>query len=70
MSARKYAKFGMNITEHDALMAMRCYGSGFSRNLAAAWLRSDPHNKKRLRKAFPELLREYEAVAQQQKVAS
>lgn len=47
----------------NALIAMRRYGGGFVSALAEAWIRADHYNRAVLAAAFPDLLREYDAMA-------
>jgi hypothetical protein len=56
------------VTEQEyenALIAMRRYGGGFVSALAEAWIRADVYNRTTLANAFPELLREYDAMAKE-----
>ena len=48
-----------------ALIAMRRYGNGFASALAEAWLRADQVSAETLAKGFPDLLREYVAIAKE-----
>jgi hypothetical protein len=53
----------MKITDQQIIEAMREYGGGFAHSLAVAASYADAANLERIKRAFPEYWRAYEADA-------
>jgi len=54
------------MTDYQIVEAMDTYGGSFAKAIAAAFVRADDENVRRLKAAFPELWAEYAALAQLQ----
>lgn len=57
----------MKITDHEVIETMRIYGGGFASALAVAASHADDDNLVRLKRAFPDYWKVFEAMAASKK---
>ena len=57
------------MTDHEIIEAMSMFGGGFAQALAYAFRCADTRNQERIKAAFPDLWKQYEELAQFQRVA-